>query len=61
MDSRMSVVRSILLGFSKQGEISKKAGTIDPYRHDNTTYVGFYVCAGNRFQGKTMQFDIVRR
>ncbi len=57
----MSVVRSILLGFSKQGEISKKAGTIDPYRHDNTTYVGFYVCAGNRFQGKTMQFDIVRR
>ena len=52
MDSRMSVVRSILLGFSKQVEIAKKAGTIDPYRHDDTTYVGFLCVCGQSFPRK---------
>ena len=52
MDSRMSTVRSILLRFTEQVNIAKTAGTIDLFRHDNKTYIGYLCLCGQSFPRK---------
>ena len=52
MDSRMSTVRSVLDGFTKQVLIAKESGTIEPYRSDQKTYTGYSCNCGPVFQRK---------
>ncbi|KAI2501907.1 hypothetical protein MHU86_12528 [Fragilaria crotonensis] len=52
MESRMSTVRSLLLGFSKRVNVIKATGNIDPFRHDDKTYIGCLCVCGQSFPRK---------
>ena len=50
MDSRVALVRSLLLAFELQLEIAKASGSIESYRSDNNTYTGYSCTCGMVFQ-----------
>ena len=51
MDSRVATVRSLFDTFqSKQLDSVKALGTIEPYRSDNKTYIGYSCICGHVFQ-----------
>ena len=52
MNSKMSTVRSLLLGFSKRVNIIKATGNIDPFRRDDKTYIGCLCVCGQSFPRK---------
>jgi hypothetical protein len=52
MDSKMSTVRSLLDGFTKQVLIAKESCTIEPYRSDQKTYMGYLCNCGPIFPRK---------
>jgi hypothetical protein len=41
MDSRVALVRSLLLAFDLQLKIAKASGSIESYRSDKNTYTGY--------------------
>jgi hypothetical protein len=50
MDSRVATVRSLFLAFKSQLEFAKALGTIDSYRSDKITYIGYSCICGVVFQ-----------
>jgi hypothetical protein len=61
MDSRMTTVRTLLDGFTKQVQIAKESCSIEPYRSDKKPIQVIHVIVGQCLQGKTMHFDIAKR
>lgn len=52
MDSSISTVRSILDGFTKRVIIAKESLTMEPYRSDQKTYMGYSCSCGPVFSRK---------
>jgi hypothetical protein len=50
MDSRVATVRSLFDSFVTQQDSVKASGTIESYRSDNITYVGYSCICGHVFQ-----------
>ena len=50
MDSRVATVRSLFDTFQTQLDSVKALGTIEPYRTDNKTYIGYSCICGHVFQ-----------
>lgn len=49
LDSKMSTVRRMVNSFNETVELARLSGSIDPYRHDNQSYVGFSCWCGQFF------------
>ena len=50
---RVATVRSLLEGYKAELDNAKASGTIDPYRCDNNTYMGYSCMCGNSFVKKS--------
>jgi hypothetical protein len=52
MDSKVSIVRSIIDEYEKRITVVKASGTIRPYRLDNDSYKGFSCVCGHNFYAR---------
>jgi len=61
MDDRVATVRSFFNLLKIQLDSAKALGTIEPYRSDRETYIGYLCICGQVFQSrKTVHFDIAK-